>query len=323
MFLKFPKRVKKFISLDNLGYVGLIAGIITISSSLFQTIGYFFIKTKRVYEWSLAIGYIVFAVAITAIVYREIRLRSLKENECNKKEADLNIAQEREKGITRERDVLLDSVSNFHNVFHNIRDAHLILPDQGEFSKESNQLFRTILSKSLDALSNYFTAIYNIPCFTCIKLITDDKDYLKTKDLNFELSTLIRDSNSRQRNRETIGDRYHVFANTSFRSVIVEKKRYFYESNLPQLYREGHYANQSHEWGKDYKCTAVVPIRGEVSTEEGPIVPRCCGFLCVDANKVDAFPEQPTIYTLACVADIMYITLKQYRRLIGEKESQK
>jgi hypothetical protein len=43
------------------------------------------------------------------------------------------------------------------------------------------------------------------------------------------------------------------------------------------------------------------------------------GYLAIDSPQANAFPEQPTVFLIACLADILYITLTLYKAFEEKK----
>lgn len=284
--------------------------------------------------WKLPVGvlgasYICFTVSLCIIVIWEGRNRAKIELEMRSLERGVELIKKdseqesdklenRTKGLEDRYDALEGCFDSLHDIYHSLRDNYCLLDNgTGPFTVAQNELFLKELTSVLDKIRDLFRQAYNIRCSVCIKLITD-----KTK---LEVMTLKRDSKSTRERTQQDAVPSYVQEHFAFRTVIVDRNRYFFSTNFVADEKKGNFWGRA-KWQKHYKSGAVLPIKKDAETMVGDSkesMPEYLGFLCLDTKRKNVLSEDFTVWTLAGIADILYIVCKRYGRLIGENGNSK
>ena len=293
----------KVLLYDRLPLLGVIGSTCSILAFIF---GAFSKKT-----WVLAPGYAVFAISLSAIAFWEMHHRKNAENESENTKQKLN------KVYSKMR-VYESKANSFHLAFHMLREANTLLMASVFLDGDRNARFIGCLSESLSHFSDFFSQLTEHQCSLCIKLlIKPNKEQMENYNA-IKFATFVRDRKSQWRSAEDEME-YTLGKNTAFRSIWLDR-RWFYSSDLS---KEQHYDNENEKWHKKhhYLTTLVVPIQAPKISIDEQEYQGIKGYLAMDSSEPNAFLEEPTIYLLACMADILYISLMYYKSLGKEPKN--
>ena len=226
--------------------------------------------------------------------------------------------------------------------FAHINDSHRIhLRHNSISSKAEANLYVTQLVKEFGELCSMleraFGVITQSKCSVCIKLLANTK---KTDLNNSKVYTLTRDSAwGEVRNHPKDKDVKHWVKDNSSYSYVFGKLgnpngRSFINNNLPLdwTYKTSSFkvyeipkvnnlmsdAERLKAWTLPYKSTIVTAICPNISGQFNR--DTLLGFICVDSEHMDAFPEEYDKILMEGTADGIYNSIKLFRELM---ESQK
>lgn len=284
---------------DNLGGLAAVGSICSILS--------FIIGLLSKQTWVLGIGYTVFALSLCTIVFHEMRWRRKAEQqrehtrrELEKTSAVLSVYQRKSE--------------DFHRSFHALREANTLLMVSDAFDADRNMLFISYLSDSLTELAEFFSDLNRSKCSLCIKILFEKEGDAQQTYASIEFATLVRDRKSQWRS-PLDEPKYSLHENTAFNCIWNTHRRWFYSSDLS---KESHYDNKNPMWHEDkhYLTALVLPIQAPKLSVDKKLFHGIKGYLCLDSDVPNAFHEEPTVFWLACLADLLYVTLMRYKSVV-------
>jgi hypothetical protein len=293
---------------DALPFLGAIGCVCSIAGFALS----FFVTNKGSI---LTFGYAVFAISLSTIAFWEMHHRKGVEGERDRVKAQRDTAMVRLSVYDRKAET-------FHGVFHALREANTLLFVSHELDDDRCARLFACLSDGLTEMAQFFSELSGHKCYLCIKALVTPSAGVDIEYSNVKFATLVRDKHSQWRtNTNEIS--YTLAKNTAFSSVWNnEGKRWFYSSDL---LKEPHYDNENKMWHEKhhYRTTIVIPIQAPKISVDGRQYYGIKGCLAMDSPDPDAFSEEPTVYLLACLADILYITLMWYRKFTKEARNAK
>lgn len=215
-----------------------------------------------------------------------------------------------ERAKQRRAEKVTSAASEFHDAIGYIRDAGYL----GLLGKPASHL-REPLRDFTRSLARFFTSVTGGPCRITLKqtLLSagPDGSEVYVKDIT-------RSHGAVQRGLDA------VRANTDFNDIVMNQFNYFFENDLDTRRATGQYDN-SHlsTYGGElpYKSTIVWPIRKLYDdadraerlnlagvSEDMELI----GFLCVDANRIEAFVEESDAHFGAAAAAALFPVLYPY-----------
>ncbi len=305
-----------------IGSIGSIASVISLIIA-FNTKSNLFI----------GIGYWIFALSLSFIAFYEAHHRFRESREKENAENKVKEADKRIKEVEKQLQVFynIDIIKDYHLAFHDLRQINIMLINWREsnistkpskdLKKERAVEFAKCLEGCLTHLSNFFTKLHNdIRSFLCIKILIEDSGIKSVEDIKYK--TLVRDSYSDWRKQED-GRIYDLLENTAFNYIVYQNNPWYYKSDLLKEIKRN-YKNQNIFWleKKHYRTVAVLPIRAPESLKNNKSIKKYLnikGFLAIDTEIPNAFEEQPTVYLLGCISDLLYVTFTLLK-LLNKKE---
>lgn len=202
----------------------------------------------------------------------------------------------------------------FHGSFHALREANTLLMGSDEIDADRNMLFISCLSDSLTELAEFFSDLNGSKCSLCIKILFEKERDVQQTYASIEFATLVRDRKSQWRS-PLDEPKYILHENTAFNCIWNTHRRWFYSSDLS---KEPHYDNKNPMWHEDkhYLTALVLPIQSPKFSVEKKLFHGIKGYLCLDSDVPNAFHEKPTVFWLACLADLLYVTLMRYKSVV-------
>jgi hypothetical protein len=293
-----------YVTLPFLGGIGSICSILAFALGFFPTKG-----------WILAPGYALFALSLSTIVFWEMHRRKDTEVERDQMRVELDASLSRLNVYDRKAET-------FHHAFHALREANTLLFVSHELDDDKIARLFACLSEGLTEMAQFFSELSGHKCYLCIKSLIKPAFEADNDFSNVKFVTLVRDKHSQWRTSSNEIS-YTLAKNTAFSSIWNNPgQRWFYSSDL---LKEQHYENENKMWHEKnhYRTTIVIPIQAPKISVDGRQYYGIKGCLAMDSPDPDAFQEEPTVYLLACLADILYITLMRYREFTKEARNAK
>jgi hypothetical protein len=220
-----------------------------------------------------------------------------------------------------------------HFVNHTVRDvvSELLYRLENGTLTSLDEETKKATGDILNAIATTFSILTGTSCRACIKELSQESSMTYVE-------AYVRDQFSYKVQRggpRCASERVPVSENSDFEEMLSNPRmRFFFENDLPRLWRRGKYRNSSLQgvipkmflgwiwgWPLPYKSTIVVPIRyvsGEQKTQYpavGNQSQRRCyhyfGFLCIDSPRRNVFSTHYSVPLSSAFADVLYMFFSQ------------